>query len=63
MKRVFVSKTFLQTIVVAIQTAEHESKLLLVLAKILRELLKVQLTIMIGVTLTYNLVVGKGNIK
>lgn len=53
--KIIVCEKIIQTIVVAVQAAEHESELFLVRAQILCELLNVQLAVMIGVTHTYNL--------
>lgn len=45
----------IQTIIVVVQTVEHESEFFLVGAQILGEFLKVQLSIMIGITHAHNL--------
>lgn len=53
--KIIMWEKIIQTIVVVVQAAEHESELFLVCAQILCELHKVQLAVKIGVTHTYNL--------
>lgn len=48
-------KNSIRTIIVVVQAVEHESELFLVGVQILSEFLKVQLSIMIGITHTHYL--------
>lgn len=52
---VFLCVDSIQTIIVVVQTVEHESELFFVSAQILGEFLKVQLSIMVGITHTHYL--------
>lgn len=57
---IIMCERIMQTIVVAVQAAEHKSELFLMCAQIPCEFLDVQLAVMIGVTHTYNLRGGGG---